>query len=109
MTLPAFIAWEAVQTANDGGLVVILAKHPQEVLTDLLNNGGQELAKTIFRANGNERIDFDSHGQIRVVRRSEEFSRYTANLAIVPIGLSNEDRLNILPTLAASTDIVGYY
>lgn len=110
MTIPSFIAWEAVQVANDGGNVVVLSKHPKEVLTDLLNSGGRELFKTVRRANGNEGIDFHSGGQIRIVRRADSFRGYSAKLAIIPIGTSKDDLMSILPSLATTDgDVVGYY
>ena len=110
MTLPAFIAREAVQVANEGGLVVILNKQPRDVLTDLLNNSGQELASTTRRTNGNEGIDFHSGGKIRIIRRTDSGRGYSANLAIIPIGTSHDDMMNILPMLATTGgDVVGYY
>ena len=110
MTLPTFIAWEAVQVASDGGLVVILTKQPREGLTDLLNNGGQDLARTVRRVNGNEGMDFHSGGQIRIIRRTDSGRGYSANLAIIPIGTSHDAMMNILPMLATTGgDVVGYY
>lgn len=110
MTLPAFIAWEAVQVANEGGLVVILTNQPRDGLTDLLNNGGQDLARTVRRVNGNEGMDFHSGGQIAIVRSADRFRGYSATLAIIPIGASKDDLMSILPSLATTGgDVVGYY
>lgn len=110
MTLPAFIAWEAVQVANEGGLVVILTKHPRDVLTDLLNSGAQELFQAVRKANGNEGIDFLSGGQIAIVRSADRFRGYSAKLAIIPIGTSQDDMMSILPSIVANDgNMVGYY
>lgn len=110
MTLPAFIAWEAVQVANEGGLVVILTNQPRDVLTDLLNNSGQELARTTRRTNGSEGMDFHSGGQIALVRTADRFRGYSATLTIVPIGTSHDDMMTIRPALSTKGgDLVGYY
>lgn len=110
MTLPAFIAWEAVQVANEGGLVVILAKQPRDVLTDLRLMPIEAHVKTVRRTNGNEGIYFHSGGKIRIIRRTDSGRGYFANLAIIPIGTSHDDMMNILPMLATTGgDVVGYY
>lgn len=110
MTLPAFIAQEAVQVANEGGLVVILTKEPRDVLTDLRLMPIEAHAKTVRRTNGNEGIDFHSGGKIRIIRRTDSGRGYSANLAIIPIGTSHDDMMNILPMLATTGgDVVGYY
>lgn len=110
MTLPAFIAWEAVQVANEGGRVLILTKEPREVLMDLLNNSGQELARTTRRTNGSEGMDFHSGGTIQIHWDAHRLRGYTAHLAIVPIGTSQDDLFDILPCLSTVKDsaIVGY-
>ncbi|ALE05519.1 hypothetical protein AL755_08560 [Arthrobacter sp. ERGS1:01] len=111
MTLPTFIAREAVQVANEGGHVVILTQQPHDVLTDLLNNSGEELARTIRRTNGNEGLDFHAGGKIRLVRRADEFRGHSAALVIIPIGTSHDDMITVLPSLADTHDsaIVGYH
>lgn len=110
MTLPAFIAWEAVQVANEGGLVVILTKQPRDVLTDLLNNSGQELACTTRRTNGSEGLEFPSGGMVAIVRSADRFRGYSTTLAIIPIGTSHDDMITILPSTAVKGgNVVGYY
>lgn len=110
MTLPSFLAWEAVQVANEGSHVLILAKRPSDMLACLLNNSGKELARTVCRANGNESIDFHSGGRISIHRQAEGLVRTAAKLVIIPIGMSEHDMLNVIPTIDGINDgaIVGY-
>ncbi len=110
MTLPAFIAWEAVQVANAGGLVVILTKQPRDVLTDLHLLPIEAHVKTVRRTNGNEGIDFHSGGKIALIRSSDRFRGYSAKLAIIPIGTSHDDIMSIRPSLSTTGgEVVGYY
>lgn len=111
MNLPSFIAWEAVQEANEGSHVLILAKRPADALVALLNNSGKELARTICRANGNQSIDFHSGGRISIHSQSEALIGSAAKRVIVPIGTKDADMANIIPCIQGVNDgaIVGYY
>lgn len=111
MTLPTFLAWEAVQEAHEGNHVLILAKRSSNMLTCLLNNSGKELARTICRANGNESISFGSGGTISIYRQAEGLIGSAAKLVIIPIGTPDNDMANIIPCINGVNGgaIVGYY
>lgn len=100
---------EAIQRTvdDDLGNVVIVHNQPQQIIKQLANVLAW-ITRT-YLAKGQERLEIDNGNWISIIRMSGHGRRLTANLLILPIGLSMDDRETLMPIIAATQgDILGY-
>lgn len=100
---------EAIQRTvdEDQGNVVIVSKKPLATMKQLVES--LDGITEIRWVNGNESIKIDNGSWIRVIGFSGHGRGLTANLLIIPVTLSQEERETLLPALVPTQgEVLGY-
>lgn len=97
-----------ISAVRKGNRVAILAHQPGVVIRQLTERAPK--ITRVRRANGNEAIVFRNKAHIIVRRHPSLLRGYTADLLVVPIGLTHEQRDEVIPcAIPTGGDVIGYY
>ena len=95
------------RTVEDGGDVVIVHRQPKAVLKQLAED--QRNAMRICWVNGNERIDINNGSRIFVISYTGHGRGLTADLLVVPLGITGDRATEVMPILATTQGhLLGY-
>lgn len=105
--LNEYLVFAIQRTTDNANNVVIMHDNPTAVLNQL----SQELenVEKVRRTNDQEELQMSTGAWVKVIRWTHRGRGFVANLLILPIGLSNEQREDLLPILATTNgEILGY-
>ncbi len=105
--LNEFLVFAIQRTTDNANNVVIMHDNPTAVLNQLSQELGN--VEKVRRTNGQEELQMSTGAWIKVIRWTHHGRGFVANLLILPIGLNNEQREDLLPILATTNgEILGY-
>lgn len=99
-----------IDHAEQGNQIAIITKHAKPIIEQIDNEVHVDVISRILRTNGQERIEFINGAQVTFHREPNWLRGRTANLVVTPMNLSEDDRLNIIPSINRVNDgeIIGY-
>lgn len=98
--LPEAITNAVISVVEDGGNVAIYARQPREVI-EQLQSKADSISK-VRLSNGNEAAHFANGASVVIRRTADRLRGVSADLLVVPIGLSHDERNTLWPCLATS-------